>query len=1256
MKFIERHLFLLLALLAFSLSALYYAAFERHAPGATDEQYVAAVRQRVKAEMEVSANELKQVADRLRQSPADRFSELLIPTQYPYFICRRQRLIFWSDHRFVPPCANLMTLTSPRLVEFEQGRYLVSRQTVKRGRDTLDIFSLINVYRDYTNTNTYLRPGYNPALFALEPQQVSTKRAAEYQNVYDNQQLFLFSVVPPAVTVFRNRHTPVNTVILASLGMLFLGIYAFRQTELLRRKRRYGVGFVVLAGYLVLLRTVMLFFGVPFLFFENNLFNPRFYASSGMSPSLGDLLLNVLVLAILAFYWVNYYYRSQTLFYLWHRTLWMRLCLAVACVIGSYVAFAGAFSELNNIYEKSQFTLDITLSIRFDGLKVACLLVFIGISLVYFLVLHVLVSLFMRFTEIVGPGYWRGVGQGVGCLLLGTVLALPVLGVFEMNPGPVILLNLGYFLALFLSRLPRVLYTFRYQTSIYLFLAAFVCAVLTAYVVYVQEIRKDLVYKREYGARMVAENDELGEFLLNKARASIAADLGIIRAFAADTLLLRERIQRQIKDVHLDKYFDKYDVEVFSFDRDGHSLDESLPGLSITSLVDRYQRPAYRTANADIFFLNEPNSKFVKQYVGFITIKRASLPGVIDSLSRPLGHIVLDLKLRSELPKSIYPDFLVDDNFSRTPEARSFSYAIFNANGRMTYSTGGFNYERKDSPPLVSNPAVFGDGISVGGFKHVGMRGRNGRMIVVSSPDYPLKNIFSNFSFLYLLLVLTVIGVILSYAVKYGFSRFSLNYSTRIQILLNVAFFLPLLLMVISILSVISANYVSNQDANYVSNTKNIAANFLPYLDELQRGKRSQASMEQELRKIARDADMDINLFNVNGRLVTTTRPLMYEGGHLSKYINPKAYIHLIEEKENQLLLNESLGSRQYSTAYVGLKAYDGRLLGIQSVSYFYARDELDRQLVDVVASALSVFTALFLIFLIVSYFASNVLTRPLRILTQQIRKTNLDKLNEPVEWNSDDEIGMLIGEYNRMLVKLDDSKRALSHSEKQSAWRDMAKQVAHEIKNPLTPMKLTLQHLQRTLPTATGDNPKLAKLMQRTFDSLLDQIDNLNAIATSFSDFAKMPLPKTELFEVTNVLTRAADLYADNQRIEFRRYIEPGPVRVMGDRQLFGRIVTNLIINAIQSVPPDRKPSLELKLNTNAEEMQLEIHDNGSGIPENIRAKVFLPNFSTKLGGSGLGLAIAKHGIEHAGGNIWFETEEGVGTSFFVTLPLSYQ
>ncbi|SOD97533.1 sensor histidine kinase [Spirosoma fluviale] len=1269
MKRLEEHIFLLLALLAATLSIVCFFLLEQNAPGATDEQYLSSIQQRVKEELQVSASELDSVTTLLKRKHNPSFADLSRPTNYPYFVFRNKQLIYWADHRFVPDFARLANVTKPALVNFEKERYIVSHQRVVDGADELDVFSLITIYRYYHSNNSYLQSSYNPDLFSLDPESISDKPLRTYQSIHDNASNFLFSVVPPKVNAYRNHCTPVNTVILATLAVIFFGLYVFRLMIRLKRKRRYELGFICLAAYLLLLRAVMLYFGVPFLFFETDLFNPKFYASSVMVPSLGDLLLNALVIATLVFYWVRYYYRSHLYDYLIHLANGSRMIMSVACVIASYGAFTMCYVELNNIYEKSQFTLDITLNIHFSFLKIVCLIVFITVSFIYFLTTHLLASLFLRYNRM------KRIGVGVLLILVGTLISCGLWVVLGLPLESVILLNGIYFLLVYVSQFTKTLYTFRYKTSIYLFLAAFVCAVMTAYVVYNQEIKKQLIHEQEFATQLLAENDEFGEFLMTKAQESIQRDVEISRALQIDTLLVRERIQQRVKSLHLDNYFDKYDIEVFSFRANGHPLDISPDAASLTTFTKRYQREAYQTEHAGIYFINEVSNQFVKQYVCFVAIRLPELqlasnentPGFAEDT---LGYVMLDLRLRNERPKSVYPDLLIDTKFNQSVDTQDYSYAFFSGplsgsysqgqaqRHKRLFSTGSYNYDRKLDLSLLDNSALFVNGVPSNGYLHVAQRSQDGRIVVVSSAEYPFRNIFSNFSFLYLLLVLTVIIVILGYAINYGFSQFSINYSTRIQILLNVAFFLPLLFVIVIIVKVINSNYVANQESAYISNTRNIAANFLTYLDEhVNAKKRSKASMEEELAKIARDADIYINLFDTQGRLYTSTRPIIYERGYLSKYINPEAFTHIIEDKENERLLNESLGNKEYRTAYAGIKSYDGRLLGVLSVPYFYARPELDHQIIEVVASALSIFTGLFLFFLILSYFASHILTKPLRLLTQKIRKTNLELPNDPLPWQSDDEIGLLIREYNRMLVKLEESKQALAQNEKQSAWREMAKQVAHEIKNPLTPMKLTLQHLQRTLPGGNDSgsaNDPARRIMLRAFDSLLDQIDNLSDIATSFSEFAKMPLPKKEVFEVTSVFNKTADLYADDKRISLQREIMNGPVMTIGDRQMIGRILTNLLINAIQSVPVDRRPIIGLKLFVNVDNVQIEIHDNGAGIPESIRSKVFLPNFSTKRGGSGLGLAIAKRGVEHAGGTIWFETTEDVGTSFFVSLPLA--
>lgn len=1267
MKRIEKHIFLLLAILAVGLSVLYFLLLEQNAPGATDEQYVSAVQQRVKEEMQTSTTEVDSVVGLLARNPIPTFTDLFkLPAHYPYFVFRNKQLVYWADYRFIPDYARLAVVTNvSKLISFEQGRYIVTHKRIFVGADVLDVYSLVNIYRFYHSNNAYIQSGYNPDLFALDPQAITESRQNAYQAIYDNTSAFLFSVVPPKVDAYRNHSTPVNTVILATLGVIFLGLYTLQLMVRLKHRRRYELGFLALAAYLLLLRAVMLYFGVPFLFIESDLFNPKYYASSVLVPSLGDLLLNALVIAVLVLYWVRSYYRSKFYALLLTRPQWLKLIISVGCVVASFIVFTLCYMELNNIYEKSQFTLDITLNIHFSFLKVACLVVFIVVSCIYFLAIHVLASIFLRYNRI------NQVGVGLVLILVGTAISGGIWLAMGGGLESVFLLNGIYFLLIYVSQLPRTLYKFRYKTSIYLFLAAFICAVMTTYVVYNQEIRKQLNHEQEFASQLLTDNDVLGEFLMSKAQESIRKDLEIGRALQTDTVLVRERIQQRVKSLHLDKYFDKYDVEVFSFRANGLPLDISPNPIPFRTLMSRYHQANYKTDYPGIFFVNETGNQFVKQYLCFVAIRRSVLPmpvirPKIIPLSDTLGYVVLDLRLRNERPKSVYPELLVDTKFSQMPDTKEYSYAFYSgshpdnseqqmAQHRLLYSSAGsYNYDRKLDLSLLDNPSLFSSGVSSNKFQHVGQRGKDGRIVVVSSPMYPFRNIFSNFSFLYLLLVLTVILVISGYAINYRFSEYHINYSTRIQILLNLAFFLPLIFVILIILGVISSTYVDNQEETYIGNTRNIASNFLVYLEEhLYAHKRSKASMEEELSKIARDAGIDINLFDTKGELYTSTRPLIYESGYLSKRINAESFIHIIEDKENQVLLDESLGSEHYRTAYASIKSYDGRLLGVLSIPYFYAQPELDRKIIEVIATSLSIFTALFIFFLILSYFASHMLTEPLRLLTQKIKKTKLEQRNDPLPWQSDDEIGLLIREYNRMLLKLEESKQALAQNEKQSAWREMAKQVAHEIKNPLTPMKLTLQHLQRTFPSRESSNGSNRAIM-RTFDSLLDQIDNLSDIATSFSEFAKMPLPKKEVFEVTSVFNKTADLYADDIRITLHRQISDGPIMAIGDRQLIGRILTNLLINAIQAVPPDRKPVIDLRLYTNGDTVQIEVHDNGAGIPEAIRSKVFLPNFSTKRGGSGLGLAIAKRGIEHAGGTIWFETTDDVGTSFFVSLPLA--
>jgi len=409
--------------------------------------------------------------------------------------------------------------------------------------------------------------------------------------------------------------------------------------------------------------------------------------------------------------------------------------------------------------------------------------------------------------------------------------------------------------------------------------------------------------------------------------------------------------------------------------------------------------------------------------------------------------------------------------------------------------------------------------------------------------------------------------------------------------------------------------------------------------------------LSNKLSTIAKNANIDANLFNIRGKLIASSQPSIFDKNVISEYMNPKVLEYIREKGDSRRIMKEKIGDLPYNSAYIAIKSYqNGNLLGILDLPFFDSESIVERQQIDVLSNIINIFTLIFLVLLFLSYLASKWLTFPLQLITQRIKKTTLSAKNEPLDWNSEDEIGLLVGEYNRMLINLEISKKALARSEKESAWREMAQQVAHEIKNPLTPMKLTLQQLERSLK----EHGKLASGSEKPIKTLLYQIENLSDIASSFSAFAKMPIPEMNRFELTGLLKRTFGLFKNPEKgkVIFQNYHRE--LFVIGDEQLMGRIISNIIINSIQSGKDGEGVTVTGSVHVNRDSnVLIAIKDTGAGIPENIRDKIFLPNFSTKINGSGIGLSIAKHGIEHAGGKIWFETEMGTGTTFFIEFPL---
>ncbi len=397
---------------------------------------------------------------------------------------------------------------------------------------------------------------------------------------------------------------------------------------------------------------------------------------------------------------------------------------------------------------------------------------------------------------------------------------------------------------------------------------------------------------------------------------------------------------------------------------------------------------------------------------------------------------------------------------------------------------------------------------------------------------------------------------------------------------------------------------------------------------------------------------LDVNIYDLTGNLITSSEEDIFRGGLISNKMGAYAFQYLNNLGYERIDQDESIGALFYTAAYLPLRDLEGKTLAYMGIPYYAQHSELRSEVRDFMSTLLNVYVFLLLIAGGLAIFIANSITKKLTTLSESLRRLRLGG-NEPLIWKRKDEIGDLVEAYNKAVKKIEESSMLLAQSERDSAWREMAKQVAHEIKNPLTPMKLSIQYLLHAYQ-ANPDPSVIAPMLKRVSVTLVEQIESLAQIATQFSNFAKMPQPENIHFSLNDLAASVHHLFKnERQDMDININLPDVDFEVYADRNQVTRVINNLLKNAIQAIPDDKKGKIEMTLYQLENKAILKVQDNGTGIPPEIREKVFAPNFSTKNSGTGLGLAICKNIIEGFKGDIYFETEMDKGTTFFVELPL---
>ncbi|MCG8320915.1 MAG: HAMP domain-containing histidine kinase [Cytophagales bacterium] len=1199
-----------------------------------DPYFTDNIKSNISRELKILEQDLDKVGNRITDNPEPRFLTLRVPTKYPYYVFNDRALTYWSDNKVVPGYNSLKGDYRYKLVDLEEGQYIAFKKVVKKGEQQLELYGLIPIYFRSKISNQYLQSRFNSEIFSDPDIKIYTTQGVG-NDVMVDEGPYLFSVSFGREYQLQNH--PLQYLVLAILmaGIVYLLIWINGILKWFVNGGNVLGGFLFFIISLVVIRSIMLWLSFPFGVIGFDIFNSRYFASSNINPSLGDLFLNVLVLLAWVNFLFQYYFRSKIYRQLISLRGTDKIIISFSLIFGSFFLLLGVYELMMNMQKHAQWSIDINENVNFSTpLKWISLLIFFMGAVGYFTLSHIVFRTYIKLNQ---PDSKNILGQMAVAALLFMALSLFI-------EWPFILLAVVhglYFLVVYKLFLTRYLVKISYLTFIYFFVCAIACSTVGTYTIYKFSKIKNLSEKQNIAAQLLAEKDFLGEYLINEAVQKIKDDIFIGITFS-NLFSDKESVRQKIRRRHLNNYLDRYDIDIYLFDQRGVPIENDRYIENYYQFRERYSVRQLATEYENIYLVNSFETDLEKGYVVFVPI-------YYERFRSNVGHIILSLKLKRVIPNSVYPELLVDQNQSAATIERDYSYALFK-DGELEYTSGLFNASNDFELTDLQKDKLYETGVAHRKMFYLGVRGDDNKTIVISSEAYPFKDILANFSFLFLLLVFVILLVIVFYAIKFEFKGTNLNLAAKIQLYLNFAFFLPLFAVSITTLSLLNSSYKDQLKNEYYAKAENLSGNISSLLESYFTNQTSKETLSNKLVEIAKFAECDLNLFNVNGRLIASTQPLIYENGLLSQYVHPVA-IEAVIENGDRLLLDESVGSLEFKNTYYGIKSFEtGTVISILSIPFFESESERDQQIIEVLSNIMVTFTFIFIIFLALSYFASRFLTSPLRYIRQKLKKISLSDTNTPMVWNSDDEIGLLVGEYNKMLVNLEESKKALARSEKESAWREMAQQVAHEIKNPLTPMKLNLQHLKRTLENNGSENDGYTN---KSINNLLHQIETLNDIATSFSAFAKMPIPKNERLELTGVVKSAANLHANDQAIRLMTQLEKGPIYVMGDEKLFGRIINNLIINGIQAVPPERTPEIVVKLIKINKKVVIEVQDNGLGISEDIAKKVFIPNFSTKESGSGIGLAIAKRGIEQTGGSIWFETDMNKGTSFFIELPM---
>ena len=641
---------------------------------------------------------------------------------------------------------------------------------------------------------------------------------------------------------------------------------------------------------------------------------------------------------------------------------------------------------------------------------------------------------------------------------------------------------------------------------------------------------------------------------------------------------------------------------------------------------------------SDFYFMDRLNGRIT--YLGQLQL--------VDLTNRKPLMVYIELNSKVIPEGKGYPQLLLDQQAVRRNRDEGYSYAKYFDN-KLVDRGGSYLYD-----PAILHGEEFAEEFTFyekGGFTHCVYKRGDANYVVVSYPDTSLVEKGRGFPSLFLFIYLFGITWILWCQRAKLLPRGSLELRGKIQLTLVTTLLVLLFLVGGGLVQYNYQEFQRSMKENLDQKVRAISLELGMRIGHSTKLASLRDYLGDQLAEISDITWTDINIYDLEGRLAASSRHEIFDRGLTSDRMNPQAYREMSFQGSATYLHNENLGKMEFFSVYAPLFNQNEELAGYVNLPYFNRQDEFTRQVTGFIITFINLYILVVLLTMVIALAISARLTVPLLQIEQKLKGIALGKQNARIEYSGNDEIGRLVAAYNKKVAELADSAALLARSERETAWKEMARQIAHEINNPLTPMKLNIQYLQKVKEQGSAN---FDDYFNRVTRMLVAQIDALSAIASAFSDFARMPSTRIEPVELIGLVREIATLFDSPEEYSLRiSYPEQSEIVVSGDRDQLRRALVNIVRNATQAIQQQPRGAILVSVELIGQIVRIAVRDNGAGIPEADRERLFEPSFTTKSGGMGLGLAITKSIIENYKGEIGFQSDEG-GTTFYMEFPRS--